>query len=85
VKDLAHKIVDTMLDENWFRDRWEDVKAATGIGSDTTGLGKNTEKGWKPSYARSRSPAPKQSERVRKARTRQGTPSQGDTKVWELD
>jgi len=49
-KSVAETVVDALLDENWFRDRWEDVKAATGIGSDETGLKRNTEKGWRPKY-----------------------------------
>ena len=45
----AEKIVDALL-EGWWRDRWDDVKSITGIGHDSFGLGKNTEKGWKPKY-----------------------------------
>lgn len=44
---------DKPLDEgvrDWLRDKWNDVKAVTGIGSDEFGLGKNTEKGWKPRF-----------------------------------
>ena len=39
-----------MLSEGWFADRWYDIKDLTGIGQDSLGLGKNTEKGWKPKY-----------------------------------
>ncbi|MGV0949126.1 MAG: hypothetical protein ACOYB3_00380 [Azonexus sp.] len=36
--------------KDWLSDRWNSVKAVTGIGGDEFGLGKNTEKGWKPKY-----------------------------------
>ena len=39
-----------MLSEGWFADRWAGIKDLTGIGQDSLGLGKNTEKGWKPKY-----------------------------------
>jgi hypothetical protein len=50
VNTIATKIVDAMLSEGWFSDRWAGVKSVAGIGSDEYGLGKNTEKGWKPRY-----------------------------------
>lgn len=49
MRERAEQIVDALI-EGWFRDRWNDVKSATGIGHDNDGLGKNTEKGWKPRY-----------------------------------
>jgi hypothetical protein len=66
-----------MLSENWFSDRWADIKAVTGIGSDSLGLGKNTEKGWKPRYGKSQAPAPKKPVRRR-------PPGEGDTRTWEI-
>lgn len=50
----AQQIVDE-LTEGRFRDflsnAAEKVKDVTGIGRDEFGMGKNTEKGWKPKYA----------------------------------
>ena len=46
---LAEQIVDALL-EGWFADRWNDVKVATGIGHDSFGMGRNTQRGWKPNY-----------------------------------
>jgi hypothetical protein len=46
----AEQIVDRLLEKNWLRNRWHDIKAVTGIGHDLTGLGKNVEKGWKPKF-----------------------------------
>jgi hypothetical protein len=82
VNTLAHTIVDALLDENWFSDRWQDVKAVTGIGQDSLGLGKNTERGWKPKYG------PTGTEFIskdQKPRRRVPPPSDTGEKVWELD
>jgi len=84
VKSLAQEVVDVLLDENWFSDRWADVKELTGLGQDSMGLGKNTEKGWKPSYARSAPPtSPEAKEKLRKAR--KSSQREPGEKVWELD
>ena len=50
VSTIATKMVDAMLSEGWFADRWAGIKDLTGSGQDSLGLGKNTEKGWKPKY-----------------------------------
>jgi hypothetical protein len=49
---IAEQIVDDLLEGRvgeWFADKWNDVKVATGIGHDSFGLGK-AEKGFKPKY-----------------------------------
>lgn len=46
----AKQIVDGILDEGWLSAGWEGIKRLTGLGHDSFGLGKNTEKGWKPKY-----------------------------------
>lgn len=50
----AEKIVSVLLGEgkvsDWLYGKWQDVKSITGVGHDSFGLGKNTEKGWKPKY-----------------------------------
>jgi len=50
---LADQIVDAIIEgrvKDWLSDRWDAVKNVTGIGTDEFGMGKNTEKGWKPKY-----------------------------------
>lgn len=83
MRSTAQQIVEKLLDDipldewmaDWIKDKWNDVKAVTGIGSDEFGLGKNTEKGWKPKYGQS---SPRQ--RVPRPRTRQDP----KTKVWNV-
>lgn len=53
MRKIAEQIVDSLIEgrvTDWLSDRWQDIKAVTGIGSDEFGMGKNTEKGWKPKY-----------------------------------
>lgn len=89
--NIAERIVDTLLSEGWFSDRWNDIKAATGIGHDSFGLGKNTEPGWKPSYGRRVSArTPEDEERLRKKheeimRRRFLRRDQPGEQTWELD
>jgi hypothetical protein len=85
---IAEKIVDALLDEGWFSDRWADLKAATGIGHDSFGLGKNTEPGWTPSYGRrvaARSPEDEEKLRLKRLMVRKPQRTPGGENVWELD
>ena len=58
MRSVAQQIVEKLLDDrpvdegikDWLSNKWNDVKAVTGIGTDEFGLGKNTEKGWKPKF-----------------------------------
>lgn len=55
MRQIAEQIVDALLERrviDWVIGKVNDVKAFTGIGTDSMGLGKNTEKGWKPKYGK---------------------------------
>lgn len=57
----AQKIVDDLIEGkvgDWFADKWNDVKVATGIGHDSFGMGK-PEKGFKPKYKPGRNLPPR--------------------------
>lgn len=52
MRKLAEQIVDGLIEGrvgDWFADKWNDIKVATGIGHDSFGLGK-ADKGFKPRY-----------------------------------
>lgn len=57
---------------------WNTFKATTGIGHDEYGLGKNTEKGWKPKFD-----PPSVKEIIRKNRRRKQPPPE-DPKTWDI-
>ena len=67
-----------MLSENWFSDRWADIKAVTGVGQDSLGLGKNTEKGWRPKYRVDKKDSAKKY-------PRRTSGEDSGTKAWKLD
>lgn len=85
--NIAHKIVDILLDEGW----WDDLKTTLGFGQDSLGLGKNTEPGWTPSYgqkvkaknAKAEEELRKKREELRLLKYMRGTRSGENT--WEID
>jgi hypothetical protein len=53
MRHTAEKLVDALLEgrvTSWLSDLIQGAKNLTGIGHDSLGMGKNTEKGWKPKY-----------------------------------
>lgn len=83
MRQLAEQIVDALVEgrvRDWLSDRWSDIKNVTGIGQDEFGLGKNTEKGWKPKYGPT-SGNTTFIKRPVKAKPRQEPPGE---KTWEI-
>jgi hypothetical protein len=84
MRQIAEQIVDAMLEgrvKDWLSDKWNSVKAVTGIGGDEFGLGKNTEKGWKPKYGPVSSGGTTFIKRPVRAKPRQDEPG---PKTWDI-
>lgn len=83
MRSIARQIVEKLLDdrpvdEGWLGDRWNDIKVATGIGHDEFGMGKNTEKGWRPKFRG------KFLGSTTKPKTRRTPPPQTGERTWEV-
>jgi len=81
MRQIAEQIVDAMLEgrvKDWLSDKWNSVKAVTGIGGDEFGLGKNTEPGWKPKYG------PTGTTFIQKKKPLRRPPPEPGEKTWDI-
>ena len=86
MRHTAEQIVDAMLEGrvgDWLSGKWNDVKAVTGIGNDSFGMGKNTEKGWKPTYGNKQGYGPTGTTFITKPKAKPRAPETGP-RTWDI-